>query len=322
MSVPAPQANLTRIQRKVRDLTGSPSQSQISTEDLNDYINTFILYDFPENLRLFTLRETLVFYTKPNIEIYDQNNTDYDPNTIITVTKPVYVAGYEAFYSESRTQFYNIYPQINFEQDFASGNGGDTYTGSATQTPFLRNNVTIGAIDVAGNSLQINDDGNGNLIGDIGAGTNTVDYITGAVNVTFSGNIPAGNKITLFVVPYVASRPNGVLFFNNQFFLRPIPDKIYRIEIEIYRQPTYLMNSSAIPELAQWWQYIAYGAAKKVLEDRQDLEGLSAIMAGFKEQERLVLRRTIVQQSNERVATIFTEQTGLNNGYFYDGGFL
>jgi hypothetical protein len=315
MSVPAPAATLERIQRKVRDLTGSPSESQLTTDDLNDYINTFILYDFPEHIRLFTLRETLVFYTEPNVDVYDQTNTDYDPNTTITVTKPIYIAGYDSFYTESREQFYRVYPQVNFEQILATGSGVANYTGTVTQTPFLQNNVTIGAVDSAGNALQVNDDGDGNLIGDVGVGTNTVNYTTGAVDVTFSASIPNPNEITIFTVPYVASRPEAMLFFDNQFILRPVPDKIYRVEVEIYRQPSYLMNTSSVPELKQWWQYIAYGAAKKVLEDRQDMESLSAIMPGFKEQERLVLRRTIVQQTNERVATIYTEQTGFPFGY-------
>lgn len=315
MSIPAPSTTLTRIQRKVRDLTGSPSESQLTTTDLNDYINTFFLYDFPEHIRLFTLREEFVFYTQPNVAVYDQTNTDYNPNEVISVLKPVYISGYDSFYTQSREQFFRVYPIVEFEQEFATGNGGATYTGTVTQTPFLQNYVTIGAVDVIGNALQVRDDGAGNLIGDVGVGTNTVNYTTGAINVTFSANVPNPNQITVFVVPYVASRPEAMLFFDNQFTLRPVPDKIYRVSIEIYKQPTFLMNTSQSPELNQWWQYIAYGAAKKVLEDRQDTETLAAILPSFKEQERLVLRRTIVQQTNERVATIYTEQTSGLSGF-------
>ena len=68
--------------------------------------------------------------------------------------------------------------------------------------------------------------------------------------------------------------------------------------------------------LKQWWQYLAYGAAKKVFEDSQDPEGKHAIMEEFKEQERLVLRRTIVQRTAQRTATIYTEMVGFPYGNF------
>src|ERR1700676_1455603 len=54
---------LTQIQQKVRRLTRSPSEAQLTTADLNNYINTFLVYDFPESLRTFKLHETFTFYT-------------------------------------------------------------------------------------------------------------------------------------------------------------------------------------------------------------------------------------------------------------------
>lgn len=324
MSIPTPSTDLTRIQRKVRTLTGSFSESQLTTPDLNDYINTFYLYDFPEHLRLFSLRDDFVFYTQPNVGTYDQNNTDYDPNTIISVLKPIYISGYDSFFSQSQAEFYALYPRINFQETMGQGNGVlQNFTYTLTETPVLQNEITIGAQDVSGNTLQVRDDGNGNLIGDVlGSGTNTINYVTGAVDVTFNAAVENGGDVTIFSVPYTPSRPDAMLFFDNQFILRPVPDKVYKVSVEVYRQPTYLMNNSSSPLLKQWWQFIAFGAAKKILEERQDLEGLQAILPFYKEQELLVLRRTIVQQTNERVATIFTEQAS-RNGYYDDSwGFL
>lgn len=324
MSVPTPPTDLEQIQRKVRNLTGFPSQSQLTNDDLNDYINTFYLYDFPETLRLFTLREQFTFYTQPNVDVYDQNNTDYDPNTILTILKPIFISGYESYFSQSQSEFYSLYPRISFEETLGTGDGVTTnFTYTVTETPFLKNEVTIGAVDTSGNTLQVNDDGDGNLVGSVSAaGTNTINYTSGAVDVTFSSAVASNEDITIFTIPYSPSRPDAMLFFDNQFILRPVPDKVYRVDVEVYRQPTYLMNTSSSPELKQWWQYIAYGAAKKILEDKQDMEGLQAILPFYQEQERLVLRRTLVQQANERVATIFTQQVS-RNGYNDDSwGFL
>lgn len=44
---------LADIQAKIRRLTRSPSLQQLSDATLNNYIDTFILYDMPEHLRLF-----------------------------------------------------------------------------------------------------------------------------------------------------------------------------------------------------------------------------------------------------------------------------
>lgn len=63
-------STLAAIQTKVRRLTRTPSTAQLSVADLNEYINTFILYDFPEHLRLFDLRTTFTFTTQPFQDTY------------------------------------------------------------------------------------------------------------------------------------------------------------------------------------------------------------------------------------------------------------
>jgi len=102
--------------------------------------------------------------------------------------------------------------------------------------------------------------------------------------------------------------------------VRPVPIQVYRIQIEVYQRPVALLSAGQDPELEEYWQYIAYGAAKKVLEDRLDMDSVQMIMPEFKKQESLVQRRTIVQYTNERTGTIYTESGGLGNGGFGWGG--
>ena len=42
-------SKLRAIKNKIRRITRSPSTSQLPEFDLNDYINTFVIYDFPRN---------------------------------------------------------------------------------------------------------------------------------------------------------------------------------------------------------------------------------------------------------------------------------
>jgi hypothetical protein len=107
-----------------------------------------------------------------------------------------------------------------------------------------------------------------------------------------------------------------MLYYDEKFTLRPVPDDAYQVQVDAYIRPTELLASNQSPDLEQWWQYIAYGAAKKILEDRMDMDTVAQILPEFKQQERLVLRKTIVTQTKERVATLYTDQADtLGRGY-------
>lgn len=158
----------------------------------------------------------------------------------------------------------------------------------------------------------------------------TVNYITGQYSVTFPLPPVNGTQVTRQSYPYAAAQPTAVLFHelsriendvvvnNKAFTLRPIPDRSYAINMEVYRNPVELLAAGNSPELNQWWQYIAYGAAKKIMERRSDADGVQRIMQEFKEQELLVLRRTIIQQASQRSDTIYAQGSGFGVGW---GGF-
>ena len=114
-----------------------------------------------------------------------------------------------------------------------------------------------------------------------------------------------------------------MLFWNNEITIRPVPDKVYKIEIEAFQTPTQFMSVNEVPTVNQWWQYIAYGAAIKILQDRQDISGLENHMPEFLRQEALVLERQANDEIGQRNATIFSSSTP-NQGYgsyWYAGGF-
>ncbi len=286
---------LAAIRTKVRRLTRSPSTAQITNAEIDEYINTFVLYDFPEHLRLFSLRQTLTFFLEPNVDTYDTTTApNTDPlfdfiNRYITIHEPIYIGGYQVFFSQSREQFFGIYPLTNSILSVGTGDGVTTqFTGTLTEFPILQNQVTFTSIDANNNGLVMSDvpysNSNGNLVvPDVAAigvidPNNDINYITGVFTVTFGTPPAAGTAVESQVLPYVAARPNGILFFNNTFTVRPVPDKPYRVNMEVYIRPTELLQATASPELEQWWQYISYGAAKKVFEDRSDLEGVQLIM--------------------------------------------
>lgn len=334
-------SNLEAIQTKVRRLTRSPSPNQLSNTDLNNYINTFVLYDMPESIRLFNLRSVLTFYTQPNIDTYSTNTTVMtDPlynfiNKYTTVHPPVYVAGIEIKMCQSRNEFYQYYPQNMFLSQIGAGDGTTTtFSGTFPYQPVLQNEVLITSIDANNNGLSLIDYPVSNEVGALGipgipqtipSPYGQVNYINSQVTATFDAPYapPAqGQAVNAQVLPYIPAQPTIMLFFDGNFVFRPVPDQVYQVQMDVWMQPTELLSSTQTPNLQEWWQYIAYGASKKLFEDRMDLESVQQIAPEFNKQERLILRRTLVQYSNQRSATIFQHGNSgqANNANNYWGG--
>lgn len=316
-------ATLADIRLKVRRLTRTPSTTQVTDDQIDAYVNDFVLYDFPEHLRLFTLRDTFIFYTEPYVDKYDSTNTSTQladfKNKYITVHPPIYIDGNSVPLYQDRDKFYGLYPRTNSRVRIATGDGVTmAFSGTLENKPVLYDNVLFSSIAVDNTSIELHDLPGGNHLSNFlsGSGFGTINYVTGAYDIQFNVAPADGAEIIAHTRPYRASVPQALLYFSNTFYVRPIPDQAYRVEMEVYKRPTALLQDGSLPELEQWWQYIAYGAAKKLFEDRTDEDGVRMIMPEFKQQERLVLRRTIVQNTNNRVATIYTENSFTNGRWW------
>jgi hypothetical protein len=227
---------------------------------------------------------------------------------------------------------------IDASSSFLSGSTvtspGSLYLNSMSNVTWM---VMFSAVGASGETVSLIDDGQGILLdisdnyGDI---TNfpargTIDYITGAFTLsTFIDDIPIGNAINAQYVPYVASRPQSCVFYNDQIMVYPIPDQAYTVSFEAYQKPTAAFSTSSpdstnlTPKLKELWQLLAYGAADKIFADNGDVENMMKFRPLLEEQIKFCLRRTICQYTSERAATIYTEQSGLTQypfGNMYSG---
>lgn len=143
----------------------------------------------------------------------------------------------------------------------------------------------------------------------------TVNYITTQITVNFPVAPAAGTMINVWAATYQVGRPYNLLFWNNEFTIRPVPDNVYLCEVEAYQTPAQFMQTTDNPVLNQWSQYIAYGAAREILRDRQDMEGVANLEEGFMRQEGLVLERQAVEEIQQPNITLFnTTQSGCGYG--------
>jgi len=187
-------------------------------------------------------------------------------------------------------------------------------------------NLLITANLSYGSTLNVTDDGAGNLIGDCLEG-GVIDYETGEViGLIFTQAIPSGNDITIEYNP--ANPPNlaipqAIMFFQNQFTLRPVPDKGYTVELVAYRQPSQALlgttdpnnpTLTGTPELLEWHETLAFGAAKKIYEDRLDPDGVALMDKSLTERYSLNETRTCAQLGKQSMNSIFRDQLSQNYG--------
>ena len=148
-------------------------------------------------------------------------------------------------------------------------------------------------------------------------GIGTVDYVTGLFNINFPVAPASGTQMTLWVSQYQTGRPYSLLFWNNEFTIRPVPKLIHKVEVETYLTPVQFLETTDNPILNQWWQLIAIGAAIKVLEDRQDMEGVQNLSVLYDRQESLTLARQGSEEINRPNITLFN---GSQSSYGYGSG--
>ena len=164
--------------------------------------------------------------------------------------------------------------------------------------------------------------GNTPLGGGYTTTSNTINYFTGQVNVTFPVAIPEGNNINAQCFYFESGLPRGILFYNNTITLRSPPDVQYLVEMDAYLSPAAFLNTGAAIQFGYMAEYIARGAARKILSDTGDLEQFQFYEPLFKEQELLVWKRSQRQWTATRTDTIYSQGfgSGAGNTNSFGGG--
>ncbi len=302
----------------------------------------------------FTQATTPTFPDNTNPPPFIQNPDPAQQQTVVPVyhmfRPPVYCDGVQMGWYQSNQQFYNVFPEFVQNEFPIQGDGTiGPYAAGVGRTPILRAYIDdlgnllpyvyITAPDASGNQQYIVDSGykdssglgiliqtdstfqniiGTNLIGSppSSGGSGRVNYLTGALTFTFASAVPSGENIETQTSPFSAGFPRICLFFNNTFKLYPVPDRAYKIQVDAYITPTVFFNTQASIPFAYMSEYIARGAARKILSDNGDYDQFQFYEPFFREQENLVLRRTSRQNATQRTPTIFSAQTS-NNPYIF-----
>lgn len=149
-------------------------------------------------------------------------------------------------------------------------------------------------------------------------GNATINYQTGEISgLVFNQAIPAGTRIQIQYNARKPSQPLAIMFYQNQFTLSPMPNAGYTIELTAYRSPIKALlaqNQSGNPELSEWWEILAVGAAKKIFENRFDSDGVMYIDKMLRERYDIIETRTYAAIGQRQIYTIYTDQLTQNYG--------
>jgi hypothetical protein len=364
--------DLNRLRYTIRKLTGKYDATQLpdtstgevsisNPSGIDDYINDYYLYDFPQVCRTLKLRDFFYFNTVPNCGTYSLGQN------IEQIYDPVYVDNYQQAWYQFPDQFYNIWPELDFiDRNLWSGNGAQTiFSGTLTQFPVQQGTVVIGMtpnidgstvptetfedqdqpipLDIPTQQIFVNP---GILVSNqytgtypplnpgVTPGTGTIDYLTGAVTVSYVNAPPAGTTCSCHYHPYVASRPRDLLFWQQQLFIRPIPNDTYSVKLMAYMMPTTVMSSATnatvrpsldangnvqgfsgnsgslntdLPQFNEWWQVIAYGAALKIFVEDGDHQEYEQYKQYYEEQRIIAQRKAIKQFASQRIPTAYAD---------------
>lgn len=143
---------------------------------------------------------------------------------------------------------------------------------------------------------------------------NTINYNTGQATFYFSEPIPSGTPISAQCYYYQSGIPRSVLFYNNTLTFRPPPNIQYFVELECYLSPAAFLNTSNAIPFGYMAEYIARGAARKLLSDTGDWEQFNSYEPLFREQETLIWKRSQRQWTATRTDTIFSN-SGFQSNY-------
>jgi len=158
-----------------------------------------------------------------------------------------------------------------------------------------------------------------NLTGGYSTTSNTINYLTGTGNVTFPGLVAPGTPISAQCFYFQSGLPRAILFYNNTLTLRAPPSQSYLVQLEAYLSPcAFFATTQAIP-FGYMAEYIARGAARKILSDTGDMEQFQFYEPLFREQEMLVWKRSQRQFTATRTQTLYS--MGNQQGQFGNNNF-
>lgn len=263
---------LSNIIAKVRATTGRPDVTMMTDATIIQYINNYYQYVLPKELKIFFGYTYYSFYTSPNQQIYTPPTSTPITATFQNVIPDVWCDGFPMEWYLDPGIFYSDYPIQRNKIIVGTGSPSpNVYTFQTGYYPILPGSLYVSdGANLPDTPTIAQDDGAGGFInpttGVVLSGT--VDYLAGVVSGLIFNPAPSANtNITASLSTYMAARPQGLLFYNNEFVIKPVPDNVYKVTMQGIKIPTAFAVSTDVPFRMDLGPLIAYGASIEIFYD-------------------------------------------------------
>lgn len=282
------------IEAKIRATTGRPDANMMSSAEIYDRMNKYYQLVLPKELKIFFGYTYYNFLTQPNIDTYVPSS-DFQ-----TYNPQIYFDGFPGDWYLSPDLFFQDYPIETNKQVVGTGDGTTTlFTFTCPAFPVLP-----GSLYVTDGIQTAQDNSVGGFIGPVSSGS--VNYITGSVSLTWNTPPAANSNITVSYQTYQANRPQGLLYYDNVFVLRPVPDNVYRVKMEGIRIPKPLVNPSDVPFRPDLGPLIAFGTSLEIYNDFNQDDEYDKLFAGqYKRYKDICMQDTYEEYLYERSVPTF-----------------
>ena len=284
---------LADIRQKTRATTGRPDASMMTDSTLDDYINKFYQYVLPKELKIFFGYTYYNFFTLANIAVYTP------PSNFQTLNPSVWVDGFPMDWYLSPDLFYQDYPQQLNKTAVATGDGiNNSFSFNVSYFPIL-----AGSVYVTDGTQVAQDDGNG---GFIAPASGVIDYATGTITGLAFAVPPAANTtITASFEVYIAARPQAILYYDNLFTLRLVPDQVYQVKMEGIKIPTALVGDADVPFRPDLGPLIAYGASLEIFSDFNQMDQYDQTLVQYNRYKDVSMQDTYEEYIYQRSVPAF-----------------
>jgi len=301
---------LAQIRTKARQLSGRLSLKQLSNDQLDRYINHYVQYTFPAEVKLDRNLTTYQLLTEANKQSYE------GPSSFSNFVAPATIDNQFLYWYQDQAVFNSAYPEKIQKNTLGTGDGTTSSFSNTQQSyPILPGSMVItDDVELFQDTNTVYTTSNVSISGSLG-GSATINYSTGDISVTFSTPPVDGANVYATYIQMVEGRPIGVLWYNNTFTFYPVPDAVYRFKVAAYTVQTVVKANGTVtneftsatdrPVEDEWGPTFAYGAARAIVADYGEMDSYQQLTALYKEQLDYINRKTSQNLMNVRAMPNF-----------------
>ena len=285
---------LQDIRTKVRNVTGRLSPEELTTAQLDQYINNYYVYTFPAEVKLDAKLVNYEFLTTAYTREYDA------PVGYTNFVPPAWMDNLQLDWYQNEGYFTENNPYQYQLSTIANGDGVTVLFNTSLGSQYiLPGTAFVSAGNINAEDTNTDFYASSSFVG-TGIVSASLNYTTGAFSVTFTTAPASGVDINVSWIPFIPGRPTAVLWFANKFSFYPVPNTAYRFKVSAYLIVTPLVAPTDTPDFQEWGPCIAYGASRDIHSDLGEMDAYAQVTALYKEQLAYVLKRTHQNLLNTR----------------------